>query len=191
MAADGDDGGAVGHLGFPAFAGDGGNKVAHKPLNVGDFGVEVDLDFGIVGHPLHQVIHIGLHRFAVPGMVELQGMAAQEVLFLHQGHVVALAGQAQGGLHAGHPAADHQTGLGDGQVEFLQRRLQGHGGHGHAHLVFGPLGGRFRFVLVHPGALVPDVGHLKEVLVEAGFLDGLLEEWVHGCGAYRRPPRPG
>ena len=132
-------------------------------------------------HPLDQVIHIGLHRFAVPGMVELAGMAAQEILFLYQGDVVALVGQAQGGLHTGHAAADNQTGLGDRQIEFLQRRLQAHSGHGHADLVLGPMGGGFRLVLVNPGALIPDVGHLKEVLVEAGFLDGLLEGGFMGA----------
>ena len=90
VAADGDDRGAVRHHGFPALGGDGGVEIAHKPLDVGDFGVEVDLDQGMAGHPLHQVVHIGLHRLPFPGMVELQGVAAQEVLFLHQVHLIAL-----------------------------------------------------------------------------------------------------
>jgi hypothetical protein len=33
-----------------------------------------------------------------------------------------------------------------------------------------------------PGALVPDVGHLQEVLIEAAAPEGLLEEGLMGPG---------
>jgi hypothetical protein len=36
---------------------------------------------------------------------------------------------------------------------------------------------------MHPAALIPNVGHLKEALVEAGFPQGLLKEWLMGTGA--------
>jgi hypothetical protein len=36
--------------------------------------------------------------------------------------------------------------------------------------------------MVHPGVLVPDIGHLKEVLVQAGLPDGLLEQGLMGPG---------
>ena len=46
------------------------------------------------------------------------------------------------------------------------------------------------FALVHPGILVPDVGHLKQILVEAGLAQIVLEEGFVGPGAARSHHHP-
>jgi hypothetical protein len=58
-----------------------------------------------------------------------------------------------------------------------------HPGHRAPDQILGLFQGLFRFLHVHPGVLVADVGHIKEIGVEAHLLDGLLEHGHVGPGA--------
>ncbi len=132
--------------------------------------------------PLGQLLQIARHVPALDGGVQPVGHAAQPLLLFHQHHLVALVGDGERRVHAGHPAADHERPRVDGDDLFPQR-LQGAGpGRRHADQLPG-LGGRpQRGLGVHPGVLVADVGHFQQVLVAAGGLEGVHENALVGLG---------
>ena len=62
--------------------------------------------------------------------------------------------------------------------------------HRHADDVLGLLGGVFLLLGVDPGAVLPDVGHVEEVLVDAGLAQRVAEQrLVRPAVCRRRPPR--
>jgi len=75
------------------------------------------------------------------------------------------------------PTADHERPLADRKVPLYERLQPVGAGHRHAHQVLRLGRGLHRVGLVHPRVLIPDVGHLKEVLVEAA---GLSVSWNRG-----------
>ena len=87
-----------------------------------------------------------------------------------------LVGDAERAGHAGHAAADDQRRLVDGQVELLQRLQVADAGDRHPDDVLGLLGGLFLLLGVHPGAVLADVGHVEEVLVDAGLAERVPEQ---------------
>ena len=187
-------GGKKGHaVAEPGGVGEQGLEPPHRAGDLGHLGVEPHVDGGVILDPAYGCGHQAAGVFAPPGVGEVEGVAAQPVLPLHQGHREALVGQGQGRGHPGHAAPHHQGPLlhrhGVGRQGAVARHLC----HGHADQVLGLLRGPLRLVHVDPGVLVPDVGHLEEALVEPGLPHGLLEEgfvgpW--GAGGHHHPVEP-
>ena len=63
-------------------------------------------------------------------------------------------------------------------------------GQRHPHQVLGFLRGLLRLVHVHPGTLVADVGHLKQIGIEAGLCHRVAEQRLmgsRGAGGHHHP----
>ncbi len=58
-------------------------------------------------------------------------------------------------------------------------------GNGHPHQVLGLFRGLSGLMHVDPGTLIPDIGHLEEITVEAGLPDRVLEERLMGSRSAR------
>ena len=95
-------------------------------------------------------------------------------------HRDALLGQGQRGVHAGHPAADDEAGPLHRRLGHVERFQRGRPGHGHPYQVLGLFRSHVPLVGMDPGALVADVGHLEQILVNAGLTDAILEQWPVG-----------
>ena len=94
---------------------------------------------------------------------------------------IALGRQVQRGRHARHAAADHEGGVGDGELALLER-LEPRGLRDrHADEVLGLFGRLGRRLLVDPGALFADVGELEQVGIQAARLEGSLEQRLVGA----------
>ena len=119
------------------------------------------------------------------GFGELGHVAADGGFPLDQDDLVAAVGDVQGGLDAGNAAADDQGPLGDrhgdgGQDAVLLDPLDHHADD------FDRLDGGLFPVLVDPGAVFADVGHLAQEGVQPGRFDGLAEGlFVHARRAGR------
>ena len=168
-------------------------EVADVPLDVLHLGVGVEGDVGVVGDVDHLRRHDALGAVeGREGLGEHRHVPAQGGLALHQHHLVAGVGDVEGRLDAGDAAADDQRPLGhrDGDVGELVGLL--HPRHHHLHDVDG-LGRRLGAVLVHPGAVLADVGHLAQVGVEPRGLGGVAEGLlVHArrAGGHHDPVEP-
>ena len=130
---------------------------------------------------LHQVIQIGLDSGPFDGRRQARGQPAQLGFFFHQDYLIALFGQTQGGIHTRHTAADHQASLDNRNFLFLQRMKRPGAGHRHTYQILG-LFGRFLVPGVDPRILVADVGHFKQVFVQAAGFHGILENRLMGFG---------
>ncbi len=106
-----------------------------------------------------------------------------QVRFLfHQVDLMSLVGYGQGAGHAGDASSHHQGRLVDRQIKFLQRLQMAGPGHRHADDILGLLGGLFLFFGVDPGAMLPDIGHIEEILIDARFPKGVPEQRFKGPG---------
>ena len=105
---------------------------------------------------------------------------AKLILLFHQIGIKALARQSQGSGHARQPAADDQGGLFHLDRLPVERLQQPSLGQRHPHQIFGFLGGPLWLVHVHPGTLVADIGHLKQVGIESGFGQRIAEQRLVG-----------
>ena len=169
-----------------------GGEVAHHARHSGDDGLEMDRDVGGVEVTWSiRASSAGPDQPAPPGGVELAGHCRPAVLALHQVHLIALVRQGQGRGHAGDAAAHHQGGLVDRPTVRYSR------GYSSRALATAMLTRSWHFcvaslrlALVHPGALVADVGHLEEVLVEAGVAQHVLEDGLVGGGTAGRHHHP-
>jgi hypothetical protein len=63
-------------------------------------------------------------------------------------------------------------------------------GYGHAEQVLTLLGGGRGLILMDPGALVADIGHLKEILVQTGVSEHILEGGLMSAGRAGRHHHP-
>ena len=119
---------------------------------------------------------------AFEGVVELPVVAAQLVSFSTMIGREALIRQRQGRRDAGETAADDQGRMVDAELARFQGLQEFRLGDGHADEVLRLFRRRLGLVHVHPGILVPDVGHLEEVAVQARLFAVLLEEPFVGSG---------
>ncbi len=102
----------------------------------------------------------------------------------------ALIRQVQSRGHAADPAAHHQRGFVHRNAEVIQGLQKTGLSHRHAHQVHALLGGRLRFVLMDPGTLVADVGHLEEIFVQRGVAQHVLKGGLVGSGRAGRHHHP-
>ena len=162
---------------------DQGGEVADEAAGVFDGGVEHDLDVGVLLHLFDQLFQIA-PIVVTPGTGhQVPGLTAQFIALFHQVGLKTHVGDGEGRFHAGDPAADDQGGFGDRERLFVEGFQPHHAGHDAADQVLGFFQGLFRLVHMHPGVLVPDVGHIEEVGVEARLPDGFLEHGHVGPGA--------
>ena len=89
-------------------------------------------------------------------------------------------------VHAGDAAADDERPLVDGQVKLLEGLELAGPGYGHPDDVMGLFCGLFLFFRVDPGVVLPDIGHLVVVLVDACLTEGVAEEGFQGSGGAGR-----
>ncbi len=124
---------------------------------------------------LNQAFHIGAHLFSLPGPAKAARHTTQFSALFHQIGLIPLLSHAKGSLHPSHASAHHQDTLLHLQHDLLKGFNEGRLGYGHANQVLRLLRGLGRIVHMDPRVLIPDVGHLEEVLVEARIPNGLLE----------------
>ena len=105
--------GALGRVHITRFFAQGDLEVARLTAHLLDFGEGVDLDVEMPP-ALHQLGGDDAHGAVVggKGLVQLRHDAADGGLGFHQMHVESGVGQVQGGLDAGHAAADYHDGAG-------------------------------------------------------------------------------
>ncbi len=144
---------------------DFGGKVAFKARITHHQRIGDHLNLLMGGDPGNQVAKVFPDIGALNGGRQSIGQSAQLGLFFNQDHFIALIGQAQSGIQAGNPAADHQAFLNHRDFLFLQRVQCRCPGHRHSYQIAGFFSGGFRSFRVHPGILVADIGHLKQVFV--------------------------
>ncbi len=109
-------------------------------------------------------------------------VAAEARLALDEVDELAGVGELEGGGGARDAAADDQRVGAHVDGEPLQRLVARDPQHGCAHQVLGLLR-RCDSIVVHPAALLADVGHLDEVRVEARRLRGAAERRLVHAGA--------
>src|SRR5208283_2501512 len=104
-----------------------------------------------------------------------------------------LPGKAKGRIHAGY-ASTHDERSRIHRKRRLDKWSKKRGpGHRHPNQVFGLCGCSLRLLLVDPGILVADIGHLKEVFVQTAVFESLLEKRLMGpgrTGRYDDPVEP-
>ena len=153
----------------------GHGEVAHIPGHVGHFGSGHERDFGMLG----DVDHLGAEDAARAvdggeGLVELRHLAADVAFAFHEEHVEARVGAVEGGLDAGHAAADDEHALGGFEGLGEQRVVAAQFFNGDADEFRGLVGVGF-LVLADPRHVFADIGHFKHVLVEPGAFHGAAE----------------
>ncbi len=108
---------------------------------------------------------------------------------LDQGHLVAGLRDVQSRLDPGDPPAHHQGLLGNRNLGLRERLVAADPGGRHPGEVDGLGGGRVA-VGVHPGTVLPDVGHLRHERIEARLRDALSERRLvqaRGAGGHHDP----
>ena len=131
-----------------------------------------------------------LNVHALQGMVEIARHSTQLWLLLHQVNLESLSCQTQRAGHSGDTAANHQTGLVDRQFKLFQWLQARRSRHRHTDDFFGFPGRPGGLFGMHPGAMLTDVGHLEEVLVNAAFAAGVAEKRLMGSGCACRNHHP-
>ena len=126
--------------------------------------------------PVNQLRQIALHVVGIQRVIDVLQFSTQLIFPFHQIGLEPGLGQSQSGGHPGQPTADDQATRSDGLEEPGQRRKAARSGHRHPHQIHSLFRGSVRFVHVHPGALIANIGHLEQVAVQPGLLKGLLEQ---------------
>ena len=164
-----------------------GLKVPHVAVHPCHLGVGQHVDVGMIEYLLDSALqNIGGGLKVEVRSAELGHLAAQVSLPFHQHHRVSGGGDIERGLHPGHPAADDQHSLCQRQAKRLQFTVPDDSLHQRLDYLERLFGRQFRLLLVHPGALLADVGDLAAVGVQPDR-GGCAPErlFVHGGGAGR------
>ncbi len=162
-------------------------EIADETFDRLDLGVAVELDAGMLPHFHHARRQDALRAvergegFRQPGH-----LAADRGLALHQHHFVTGIGDVERRLDAGHPGADDHGAPRHRNLDGSQGAVVAHLLHRHADDL-GSLAGGGRAVVVHPGAVLANVGHLHQVGIQTGSLGGLakgLQVHVRRAGSH-------
>ena len=157
-------------------------KLPLDPLESTTLAFIQDVDHRMIFDPVDGAFEQSADVLSVEGVVEVPQVAAQLVFFLEQVDFIALVGDLQSGRHAGDAASDDDRFVDDRQRVFAERLDHARIGDRHPDEVF-RLIRRFRLLLhVNPGALVADVRHFEQVLVQAGLPHSLPEHRFMGSG---------
>ncbi len=146
---------------------DGDLEVADEPVHALDFRVSVEPDARMLPHFHHARRQDALRAIERgEGLGEARHLAADRGLALHHHHFVARVGDVQRRLDARHSAADHQRAPRHRNADGLERAVVPHLGHRQADQVDGLRGGLVA-VVMHPSAMLADVGHFDQVGIQA------------------------
>ena len=115
--------------------------------------------------------------------MEVPQISSQLGLFFDEIDFIALLCELEAGRHPGHAASDDQSLGNDGHHQLVKGSNQPGIGHGHSDEVLGLFRGLLLLAHVDPGALISDIGHLEEKLVQPRFPDRLPK---HGLVGPRR-----
>ena len=141
---------------------DGDGEVADIAFDPLDFAVGQKTDLRMVGDIDHLRSHDALRTVeGGKGLGELGHVAADGGITLDQEDFVAAVGDIEGGLNAGDAATDDQGALGHRHGDRRQALVVLDPLDQHAHDILG-LGRRRGAILMDPGAVLADVGHLAE-----------------------------
>ena len=148
-------------------------EVADEAGDLLDLGVGEDPDVGLEAHSTILGVRMQAAQSSVGKVLSYWAIRpADGGGALDEGHLVAGIRDVQRRLDPGDPAADHQRPLGDRNLGLGERLVAADLGDGHPGEVDGLGGGRV-LVVVDPGAVLADVGHLRHVRVEARLGDAL------------------
>ncbi len=171
------------HLFFMALPGKGRFEVPHKSFHTRQLGIQAQVDIRVRLDLINHLGEVHLYVFALPGPEQQTPLPARKRFPLHQANLITLIRKTHGGCHTGYAGPHHQCPLVDFKLCFHQGFHECHLGHRHAHQVPGLFRGHLGIIFVHPGILIPDVGHLKEVFVKPRSHQGLLEQRLMGLGS--------
>ena len=174
--ADGDDGHTVLDGLFGAAAYDAADELTDVPVGPFDCRVQVDVDSRVCLDAGDEVRKACLHVRPFQRGAQLAEIASELGFGLDQVHVEPLVADRQSGRHTRQSASDHQRRGNHGGLPRLERPQVPCPRHGHAHECDGLFGGRGAVLAVNPGALVADIGHGEEVLVEPRDPQRFLEQ---------------
>jgi len=125
----------------------------------------------------HQRAHqLGSLFAARANAVDPTQQAAKLCLPFHQDHFHPHVRQRPGGRQPGHPAANDYRPAHQGRLDVLRRFEEPGLGHRHPDQVFGLHHGQVPILRVNPGTLIPDVGHLEQILIQPRLGARALEE---------------
>ena len=135
---------------------------------------------------LDQILQVSTDFCAFDGRRQPFGQAAQLIFLFHQKDIITLVGQPQSRVHPGHPSADDQSPLNYRDCLFFEGNQSIGPCDRHAHQILGFGGGLRLGPGMHPGILIADVGHFKQVFVQAAAFHGILENRFMGLGTAGR-----
>jgi len=157
------------------------DEVAFVAAEPNDFGLGQEFDPAVVPGLLDEILQVLLNIQPLDRLVDTARDPAQFFFLLHQNRFKTLPGEAESGIEAGEPAADHQSPLLDFEGPLRQRLQQRRPSHRHPHQILGLFRGFKRILLMHPGILIANVGHLEKIFIETASLEGILEELFMGA----------
>ena len=165
-------------------AADRGREVAVETLDGLDLRLQEQVDLGVLHDARDALCEQVVRGVEIGGSeIDSRQVAAEVIAALDEVDGVAGVGQLERGRHAGDAAADDERRRTHVHFELLERFVEDDAAHGRFGERHGLLGG-CGMILVHPRALLADVGHLQEVLVDAGPLQRLAERrLVHARAA--------
>ena len=168
-------------------------EVADEAVDGLDLGLEQHLDVAVLDDARDALgQHVARRVEVGSGEVDAGDVAAQVVVALDEVDLAARVRQVERRGHARDAAADHERARAHVDRAALERLVLGDAQDGGAGERLGLLGRAGR-VVVHPAALLADVGHLEEVGVDAGLLQRLAEgRLVHprAAGGDHDPVQP-
>ena len=161
-------------------------EVADEPVHLLDLAVGHQRDVRVPGRLDHARRQDALRAVQRRERLrELAHVPADARRLLDEHHLVPAVGDVQRHLDAGHAAADHHGGLGDGHLDGEERVVALDLLHQHADEVGALLRGGLA-LLVHPRAVLAQVRHLAHVRVEPRFFHRPAEGRLVHAGRTRR-----
>ena len=158
------------------------DEVTDVSGDVHDLGLGVDFDLGAVLDLLDGLGEVLGHELSVLLVDEVPGESSELGVPLEEVDLYTLGCDVEGGGHTGDSSSDDCCGLGDGDLCSLERLEEACLGDCHPYEVLRLHGCGLGRVHVDPRALVADVRHVVEVLVETSVPAGLPEERLVGPG---------
>ena len=136
----------------------------------------VNVDQRMALHASDGLAQQSLGVLVAEAIVDVPQMTTQLRLPFHQVHLVPLIGDGERRRHPRKPPADNQGAVCQLKAQAGQRTQQPRLGHRHAYQLLGLESGQLRIGAVHPGILLAQVGHLKEVGVQPRLAECILEQ---------------
>ncbi len=161
-------------------------EVAHIAGYSCDGRIRCDMNQGMLIDIFEEILHISLNIKPFKGERNLSGNSSQFRFLFQQEDLESLVGETQGAGHPCHASAHHQRPLINRQLKFLQWLKPGGPGHSHPDGILCLLGGHLFFPGMDPGAVLPDIGHLKIIWIDSPFTKCISKQGFMGSGSAGR-----